>query len=79
MRDVQVSGHISKSVAMEYIAAAALSNPEFKPRTMCGFDVEFVDVDSCQKDHYSERLARVVTCNRERTLVAVAFVGEGDN
>ncbi len=79
MRDLQTSGHISKSVAMEYIAAAAAGNPSFENRAVCGWDVEFVDVKPCQKEHHTERLARVVSCNQERTLVAVAYVSQTDN
>lgn len=79
MRDISVSGHISKSVAMEYIAAAAMGNTDFVARSICGFDVDFVDVQSGHKEHHSERLARVVSCNQERTIVAVGFVSPADN
>lgn len=79
MRDISVSGHISKSVAMEYIAAAAIGNAFFVTRSIHGFDVDFVDVQSGHKEHHSERLARVVSCNQERTVVAVGFVSPADN
>lgn len=79
MRDISVSGHIPKSVAMEYIAAAAMGNADFEARSLCGFDVDFVDVESGHKEHHSERLARVVSCNKERTIVAVGFVSSADN
>lgn len=78
MRGIEVSGHITAAVAMEHIAAAAHNNPSFEDRSAGGWDVEFVDapvgVTTCQ----SERLARVVSCNRERTVVAVAIVGPAD-
>ncbi|ETK20470.1 MULTISPECIES: hypothetical protein [Pseudomonas] len=79
MRDISVSDHISKSVAVEYIAAAAMGNVDFEARSICGFDVDFVDVQSGLKEHHSERLARVVACNQERTIVAVGFVSPADN
>lgn len=63
---------------MEYIAAAAVGNADFVVRSICGFDVDFVDVESCHKEHHSERLARVMVCNQERTIVAVAYVSPDD-
>ena len=79
MRDISVSEHISKPVAMEYIAAATIGNFDFEVRSICGFDVDYVDVESRHKEHHSERLARVVACNKERTIVAVGYVSPADN
>lgn len=43
---------------MEYIAAAAVGNADFVVRSICGFDVDFVDVDSRHKEHHSEGRGR---------------------
>lgn len=56
-----------------------MGNADFEARSICGFDVNFVDVQSGHKEHHSERLARVVSCNQERTIVAVGFVSSADN
>lgn len=79
MRDISVSEYISKSVAAEYIASATMGNPNFESRSICGYKVDYVDIDSKHKEHYSERLARVMSCNDARTIVACAYVSPKDN
>lgn len=79
MHRIEVSGHISRAVAMEYIASAAQNNPALEDRSICGWDVEFVDCPLGENKGPEERLARVVSCNQARTVVAVAIVGPGDN
>ncbi|MCX2694482.1 hypothetical protein OO256_26765 [Pseudomonas sp. DCB_CB] len=79
MRSMQLSGHITEAVAAEYIAAAVANNPALEPRTVFGFDVEFVDVPCGLEAMAGERLARVVAPNRERTVVAVAIVERSDS
>ena len=79
MRGIEVSGHITQAVAAEYIAAAAQRNPAFEDRSVAGWDVEFVDCPPGVNKCPGERLARVVSCNQARTVVAVAIVGPGDN
>lgn len=79
MREVQLSGHVSKSVAVEYIAAAAAGNPMFDDVVVFGYDVEFVAVPLSAHGLPGERLARVVSCDQARSVVAVAIVGPADN
>jgi hypothetical protein len=79
MRRIEVSGHIAQAVAMEYMATAAQSNPNFEDRSVCGWDVEFRECHPADKAHPDERVACVLSCNRARTVVAVALVGPGDN
>ena len=73
MRDIQISGHISESQAMDYIFNAVRANPTYEPRTVAGFDIDFIEVASV-----NERLARVIAPNQARTVVAVAFVDDFD-
>lgn len=73
MHTLQLSGHISESVAQDYIFSAARGNEAFENKTVCGWDVEFIA--ACG----GEYIARVVSCNQARTVVAVAFVDKFDN
>lgn len=49
MRRIEVSGHIAQAVAMDYIATAARSNPNFEDRSVCGWDVEFRECHPADK------------------------------
>lgn len=73
MHTLQVSEHVTERAAMEYIFYAVRGNEQFETRNVCGFEVEFT------KSVGNEWLVRVIAPNKERTVVAAAFVDSMDN